>query len=182
MEYEAVKTELVEIAKIVQQFPEEVRGKVFDLLIERLLGSDIPPTSSRIQPKQAVHEDDKSETTPRTKSSGKRTGSKESYKNNREINLRGDKSMPSFKDFVDEKQPGSSKEFNAVVLYYLKKLASIEKVTLDHAYTCYSDVKRRPPEHFKQSFIDTKNKEGWVEFDTGGKSGDSAPGSRVRRA
>ena len=39
---------------------------------------------------------------------------------------------------------------------------------MDHAYTCYAEVSRKPPQHFRQSFIDTKNKKGWVEFDDAG--------------
>ena len=41
-------------------------------------------------------------------------------------------------------------------------------VTLNHVYTCYSEVKKKPPQAFRQSFIDTKNKEGWIEFEANG--------------
>lgn len=89
---------------------------------------------------------------------------KESYSIDRDLDLRGDKSMPSFKNFHDEKTPANAKEFNAVAIYYLQKIAGIKKITLDMAYTCYAEVKKKPPGAFRQSFIDTKNKAGWVEF------------------
>lgn len=93
---------------------------------------------------------------------------KESYSIDRNLNLRGDKSIPSFKTFLGEKKPSSAQEFNAVVVYYLQKMLGIEKVTLDQAYTCYVEAPRRPPEAFKQSFTDTKNRQGWIEFDPEG--------------
>lgn len=53
-------------------------------------------------------------------------------------------------------------EFNAVAVYYLRKILKQENVTLDHVFTCYGEVTRRPPEAFRQSFTDTKtNKVGW---------------------
>lgn len=175
VDYNTLKKELAEIAQIVQQYPDQMQSEVFSLLIENLTGSKPGSTSRR-----NVVEVTKGADTPagqtegaeeparRKPSSSKRAATKESYKLDRNLNLRGDKSIPAFRDFVKEKHPGPAKEFNAVAVYYLKKLAGIETVTLDHVYTCYDEVKKRPPEHFKQSLIDTKNKEGWVEFDEAG--------------
>jgi hypothetical protein len=38
-------------------------------------------------------------------------------------------------------------------------------VTLDHIYTCYKEMNRKPNDKFRQSFIDTKNRQGWIEFE-----------------
>jgi hypothetical protein len=177
MDYETLKKELAEIAQIVQQYPEQMQAEVFAMLTERLIGETrsrpAPAPISRITPldTKAITKSDKEEVPPANegvrsrRSPAKRTSSKESYKIDRNLNLRGDKSIPSFRAFVSEKKPASAKEFNAVAVYYLKKLAGIELVTIDHVFTCYDEVKKRPPEHFKQSLIDTKNKDGWVEFD-----------------
>jgi hypothetical protein len=174
MDFGLLKQEMIEIAKIVHQFPEQVQQQVFVILTENLDGGRQSPTSGHRE-KDAPADDHmtrESEEETANKAPGKRVrktaASKESYRIDRELNLRGDKSIPSFKDFAEEKKPSSAKEFNAVTVYYLKKLAAIEHVTLDHAYTCYSEMKRRPPEHFRQSFNDAKTKEGWVEFDAEG--------------
>lgn len=102
------------------------------------------------------------------KANSRKTGARESYQLDRELNLRGDKSIPSFKSFVDEKNPTSNPEFNAVSVYYLQKLLGLPEITLNQIYTCYSEVGRRQPDAFKQSFINNKNRNGWVEFDESG--------------
>jgi hypothetical protein len=40
-----------------------------------------------------------------------------------------------------------------------------EKVGLDQVYTCYKEVSVKPPDHFKQSFRDTKSNQGYIEYD-----------------
>lgn len=179
--YNELKSELESMSKVVDQFPETVKAQVFDLLVRTFLGQDshfssgtqimssplVPealPVKKRTKRRSSA-EKVGGDGTSTEKAVPKRGASKESYKLDRELNLRGDKSIPSFKSFVDEKQPGSAKEFNAVAVYYLQKLAGLSQVTLNHAYTCYSEAGRRPPQAFRQSFTDTKNKEGWVEFD-----------------
>lgn len=168
MHTETLKKELIEIAQIVQQYPEAVQLEAFRMLTAHLahgraLASNEQQPSGT--PAEAVGD---AHVEPQRRQTSKKVGSKESYKIDRDLNLRGDGNVPSFKAFAAEKKPGSAKEFNAVAVYYLKKLVGLEVVTLNHAYTCYSEVKLRPPQHFKQSFTDTKNKEGWIEFDAAG--------------
>lgn len=173
--YDELKSELLEISKILEKLPEAVRSQAYDLLVAEFLGR---PPSSRSTGVQEQGEAPKSTRTKKKasdkKSTGdehtskKRGGVRESYAIDRHLNLRGDKSMPSFKSFHDEKSPNNAKEFNAVAVYYLQKLMGMNEVTLDHVYTCYTEVSRKPPGAFRQSFIDTKNKEGWLEFSDSG--------------
>ena len=180
--YEELKAELDVIAKIVERFPEGIKAKVFELLTGTFLGHSTTPVansaerpadvrppgaSKRLGSRTKKRNAPANAETPAsgTKKSSSKGSSKESYAIDRELNLRGDKSIPSFKTFVEEKKPGSAKEFNAVAVYYLQKMLGSQKISLDHAYTCYVEAGRRPPEAFKQSFTDTKNKEGWIEFD-----------------
>lgn len=169
--YEDLKGELLEISKILENFPESVKGEVFRLLVSKYTGgqSDIlsdskDPGSMTTPPKQKRK---KYKTTKKVSGEGakwQKTGGKESYTIDTALNLRGDKSIPSFKVFHDEKQPSSAREFNAVAIYYLIKMMGEDDVTLDQVYTCYREISKKPPKEFRQSFIDTKNKNGWVEF------------------
>ncbi len=164
-EYQEIKTELIEIAKIVEKYPESLKNSVYDLLIENYLGEHTKPSGKN--PVKTNHvattvSQESNKTKPR------RTGSSESYEIDRELNLRGDKSIPSFKTFFAEKQPKGAQEFNTVAVYYLQKTIGLENISLNHVYTCYNEASKKPPVAFKQSFTDTKNKKGWVEFTTTG--------------
>jgi hypothetical protein len=164
--YQRLLQAFPEMAKAVEQFPSEARSVAFQSLIDAFLenGAQALVRPTLLSPPLAAPA---AKPEPR-KSSGRKEGAKESYKIDRNLDLRGDKSIPAFRDFHVEKNPASKQEFNAVAVYYLRKVLGLEKITLDHAYTCYAEVKERPPEHFKQSFIDTKNKQGWVEFTADG--------------
>lgn len=104
-------------------------------------------------------------------------GSTESIKINPNLNLRGDGSSKSFKDFATEKQPKAGPEFNAVAVHYLHEIMSLSPITLNDAFTCYKEVGQRPPEKFRQAFIDTKNKKGWVHIDENGHLSMTARGN-----
>jgi hypothetical protein len=185
--HEDLKSELASIAKIVNSFPDEVRSKVFDLLVASYLGKNpvmatpvtTPPTDDKPPARagrKSSHKRAKSVATtqatgsesPSTKKSSKKSGSKESWEIDRELDLRANSTAPSFKDFVAEKQPKNESEFWAVSAYYLKKQRGIAPVTLGHIYTCYAEVKRKPPTAFRQILTNTKNRHGWIEPDEQG--------------
>ena len=171
--YEELKQELGEISKIIDKFPETVKPKVYDLLVSQFLGvqitedipeeDDAPPKKEKAKPKRAAPKKKAA-----TEGKPKRAAGNESYSLDRHLDLRGDGSIPSFKEFFKEKAPKAAKQINTVSIYYLKKIKGMDLVSLDHVYTCYSEVKKKPPTAFRQSFTDTKNKEGWIEFDANG--------------
>ena len=99
------------------------------------------------------------------KSSTIKKSASESYSIDRDLNLHGGNGIPSFKDFYEVKKPSSTAEINALSIYYLKELMKMEVVTLNHVYTCYKEISKKPAIYFKQSFIDTKNKQGYIEYD-----------------
>jgi len=168
--YEELKTELIEIAGIIEKYPDDVKKQVFELLVSRFLGEPIisnsngedenpepPEHKSTPQKKAAV----KAKVAPKAT---KKKSSTHSYQIDRTLDLRAGDHCPSFTDFHDEKFPSTTPEFNALVVYYLIKLKGHKEATLNQAYTCYSEVKKKPLEHFKQSFRDTQNKQGFIEF------------------
>lgn len=164
--YEDLKIELLEIAKVVEQFPIEVKPKVYELLVSTYLGKPISIVEQPGAVKGSGTTNKPVESAKRPSSKG---ASKESYSIDRDLNLRGnDKDIPSFNKFIAEKIPASAVEFNTVSVYYLKKLMNLPAATLNHVYTCYAEAKKKPPEHFKQSLTDTKNKLGYIGMDSNG--------------
>lgn len=166
--YEDLKTELIEIAGVIEQYPDDVKKQVFELLVSRFLGepttsiqdiAEETPTQPKATPKKKVAAKATTVSKP-----ARKKASTESYKIDRNIDLRAGADSPSFTEFYDEKSPTSTAEFNALAVYYLMKLKGHKEATLNQAYTCYSEVKKKPAEHFKQSFRDTQNKQGYIEF------------------
>lgn len=170
IKYDDLKREIPMIAKLVGDFPAEIRSSAFEILIRHFVGESpepgfrgAPGTTAQRAPKEGV-----AAVARAAGKTPKRESTRESYQIDRELDLRGDGSRPSFKAFCSQKKPRTAAEFNAVAVYYLKKVLQVKTATLNHAFTCYSEVHRRPPEHFRQSFHDTKNRAGWVEFDADG--------------
>lgn len=158
--YEDLKTELLEISGIINKYPEDVKKQVFKLLVRRFLGEPIasnPNIDEMPAPKMNAAEKSGPKTTIRKAST-------EPYKIDRDLDLRGGADIPSFAEFYGEKSPSSTAEFNALAVYYLTKIKGNTEATLNQAYTCYAEVKKKPAEHFKQSFRDTQNKQGFIEF------------------
>jgi len=82
-----------------------------------------------------------------------------------DLGLSGTDTVPSLKDFYKEKKPTPAQECNAVFIYYLKKMLKIEKVGIDHVYTCYKEVKAKVPGRLYQSLADTRKTKGWIITD-----------------
>lgn len=165
--YEELKQELKEIAKLVGEFPETVRPQVYELLIRQFAGPAANYDAKQENPPANAPSGSQANKKKERGASRKSTG-KESYSVDRNLNLRGSNNQPPFREFHEGKKPRTAQEFNAVAVYYLKRVLELENATLDHAYTCYKEVSRPAPKAFKQSFIDTKNRGGWIEFDSEG--------------
>ncbi|MBO8130969.1 MAG: hypothetical protein H0Z29_05560 [Candidatus Marinimicrobia bacterium] len=155
--YEDLKNELQEISEILSKFPESIQPKVFDILINNFLGR----TGSE---KMNKKENDIDKKTKDKKGSKRKISSKETFTIVKDLNLMGPKDKPTFKDFYGGKKPKSNIEFNVVSIYYLKKILNIEKVNLNHIYTCYKEVGRKIPSNLKQSIYDTSGpKYGYID-------------------
>lgn len=164
--YDDLKVELLEIAKIVEKFPENVKVDVFNVLIGEYTGTKINTITKDSHIKQTPKKNtiDKGTSDKPQKITKKKNSLGESYKLDKDLNLRGDTKVQSFSDFFEEKKPSNSMEFNAVAVYYLCKILEIQNITLDHAYTCYREVNKKSPKAFRQSFLDTKKLKGWINM------------------
>jgi hypothetical protein len=161
--YYDIKTELIEIAEIVKQYPESVQSKVFDLLIENYL--EEPAISEKGLSDDTKEPKKKPPTAAETpKPKKKQSASKETHSIIKDLQLRGDKDIQSLVDFNNQKKPRSNIDFNAVAIYYLQNILGIQEITLDHVYTCYREVGRKPPARFQQSIYDTSgNRYGYID-------------------
>lgn len=170
--YEELKNELKSISEVVGLFPETVKPQVYDLLVQTFVKGSFVNLEEKVETEQLVQDKDlktaETETGKSIKKNkrppSKRSVSKENYKIDGNLNLRRD-NVQSFKEFYQNKKPSSAIDFNVSAIYYLQEVMKIPQITLTHIYTCYDEVKKRPPIAFRQSFIDTKNKMGFIDFD-----------------
>jgi hypothetical protein len=92
---------------------------------------------------------------------GGATRKKESYGLVKDLNLiPNDKK--SLKDFYAGKAPSSAMEKTATFIYYLKNELSVDKVGLNHIYTCYKAVGEPVPGALKQNVADTSSRKGYI--------------------
>ena len=157
--YDELKSEFPWMLEIVEKAPEPVQEKVLEMLVSSFLGQSVSPSPAK--PTQAVNSD---QGQPSAVKGRKKKSSAESYRIDKALSLRGASPHGSFREFYSAKAPTSAAEFNAVAVYFLVHAAGINRPTFDQVYTCYKDVGRRTPEFFKQSVIDTKNKQGWIDL------------------
>lgn len=81
-----------------------------------------------------------------------------------DLNLRP-KGKPSLQDFVAARAPKSQHDKNTVVIYYLNNEIGVEKVSADHVFTAYREMKStwKLPSNLRNSLQVTKSRTGWID-------------------
>jgi hypothetical protein len=79
-----------------------------------------------------------------------------------DLNLKKEGRAPALREFYQLKAPQAFSEHNAVFVYYLKRLKSLDGITPSHIFTCYQEVNARKPGAFYQSLLDTARVKGWI--------------------
>lgn len=69
----------------------------------------------------------------------------------------------SFGDFATEKAPKDFNERNAVIVYWLTRVAGQNEATVDQVYTCYKDRRWRVPADLRNSLSRTASTKGWID-------------------
>jgi len=144
---------------------EEFVNKIYNDFKDELAGLKTLKRSPKISEKDRSGDkpDLEIKDTKQSPIKGKSKGSKESYTLIKDLDLtKGDREA-SLKDYYKEKSPSSFVDKNVVFVFYLKKIANVSKVTLNHIYTCYEEVGSRKPSAFKQSVADTSSKKGYLD-------------------
>lgn len=71
---------------------------------------------------------------------------------------------PSLKGFFEEKgDPKSNPDIISIIAYYIEKYSDLEEFEEGHAFYAYKHLRKPLPKHFRQAFLDTKNKKLWIE-------------------
>lgn len=164
-----------EIAKAVNAFSSEVvQQRAFSVLVTSFGGVDDTVDDGD---EDEVPDGDGTPPKPLRKKAAKKAGVKKaagpakkkvavgSPKMVGNLNLRpsGKKSL---KDFVAAKAPANQDERNAVAVYYLKHELKVDKVSGDHVFTCYREMKDdgwRLPNDLRNSLQQTKSRSGWID-------------------
>ena len=145
--YDELKQRLEEIADILKKFPETVQPQVYELLIGAVSVKD--KVVQKPQPKPRTMKE------PKMRVTGK---SKETYTLLKNLDFKRGEGKQSFEDFIAKKKPASAIEFNTVSAFYLSEVIELDRITPDHIYTCYAEVKRRSPDVLSQSLRDTSGR------------------------
>lgn len=107
----------------------------------------------------------KKENTKKTSSSKSSSGAPWLFKLDRNLNLRpGDKTHLS--DFFDNYEANKTPERVLLVVYYLEEVLEIEKINLNHIYTAFDKLDIRIPKSLYQLISDSKNKFGYLDFES----------------
>lgn len=83
----------------------------------------------------------------------------------KDLDLSGGPDEPSLKEFFARYDHKTNYERNLIFIYYLKQVINVDKVTLDHIFTCYRNVSQKIPKALEQSMRDTAKDRGWVDID-----------------
>jgi hypothetical protein len=80
----------------------------------------------------------------------------------KDLNLRPS-NKKSFKDFAEEKKPTSNDMKSTVAVFYLRRYTGIQKISINHIYTCYKECKWRIPSDMANSIRQTSSRHGWID-------------------
>lgn len=87
------------------------------------------------------------------------------FKLDRNLNLRPE-GKESLIDFADKFKMDSTSARILVIVYYLREILKLDNISLNYIYTGFDKLNIRVPKSLYQLISDTKNKSGWLEFET----------------
>lgn len=158
-DYSELKSELPQMLEIVDKFPDRLQEQVLGILIAQFLGTESADSS----PSPAIENSDPPTVAPAKESQPRhRRSSKETFNILSELDLHPS-NHKSLVEFVKEKNPTDSQEFNTVFVYYLARELTTEAITPSHVYTCYKETNQRVPNALIQTLRNTEKRKGWID-------------------
>jgi hypothetical protein len=171
---DALLARMPDIAKAVSAFPEGVQQSAFDALIAEARGAGTSTSASGSGSGASAARKQTTKQMPRRRrnaSGSAEDGSTRMRRTSgspsvlRDLDL-APKGKTSLKGFAAEKQPKTQHDYNVLSVYYLAEELGIGRVTLNHVFTCYKDMRWREPASLANSlsltsvrkrFLDTSN-------------------------
>lgn len=80
----------------------------------------------------------------------------------RSLDLSGNETVPSLKNYLERYQPKTNVERNLVFVSYLEEQIELDSITIDHVWTCYYYSDLKFPGNLKQSLYDTSFVKSWI--------------------
>lgn len=148
----------------VEGTEEFVKG-IYDDFKERLNSSPPAASSHASKPAAASASTKKAKPKKSVTSAGNSAKAKKVPGFAKDLDLSGGTDGPSLKEFYGRYDHKTNYERNLIFTYYLKQVISIDKVNLDHIFTCYRNVEHKIPKALEQSMRDTAKDKGWVDID-----------------
>lgn len=117
------------------------------------------PTVPKPKARKAPKQDPETQPTPKGKGRKKKRPSPSLVK---DLDLRPN-GKEALGDFFSRYEPKSNFEKNLIFIYWLREIADVPVINVNHVYTCYREIPVSAPKAFYQSLIDTSNKKGWID-------------------
>lgn len=83
------------------------------------------------------------------------------------LDLKGNQSKPSLRDFYKQKRPSNPYESVTVFAFYLKENLGIDKIEAGHVAACCKEVGIKTPTNITQMFYDIHRRRGWFNLGDG---------------
>ncbi len=161
--FDSMLAEMPRIAEAVKVFPEAVQAQAFEALMAELRDRVAPTVRTETGASKSTR---RRASRSRAKAPGddgkgtrRRTGSPSAV---RDLDL-APKGKTSLKGFVEEKQPKTNHDKNVVSVYYLAEVLGLGRVTVDHVFTCYKDMRWREPRNLANSLALTANRKRFLD-------------------
>ena len=102
---------------------------------------------------------------PELKVPNKKGIASKSVKLVRSLNLRPD-GKENLKEFAKKYNIDSAPKQIVVIVYYLKELLGLTNITADYIFTGFDELNIRVPKNLVQIIINTKNRNGWLDYES----------------
>ena len=150
---------LPRIAETVKQLPEALQPQAFQALLEEFRGSQPRrPRTKQAKAREVPAEPSKATRRPKRKRTRGPTVRKD-------LDLRPNGKTPLL-EFAESKEPKNNYDRNVVSVYYLRRIADTEIVSIDHVFTCYREMGWREPADLANSLALTASKKGFLDTST----------------
>lgn len=129
---------------------------------EILKGNSSNKTTNKISKASKTSSNVKVNTT-KSNTSKKSSSNGKAFTLDRNLNLRPE-GKESLKEFASKYQTESTSKQIVVIIYYLKEILGLSGVNGDHIHTGLDELNVRIPKSLYQIIVNTKNRDGWIDY------------------